>query len=176
MTVPLRAQPDILPDLIAPGLKLWFVGTAAGPVSAAQGAYYAKPGNRFWPTLHAIGVTPRQFAPHEYPDLLELGVGLTDLCKKTWGVDSAIPRDAFDAVGFGRKVRSWNPGALAFTSKTAASLWLGTPTGRLATGRQPDSKGLPVVFVLPSPSGLATRWWSVEPWAEVGDWFKRQKR
>lgn len=170
-----NAQGHILKDLLAPDLPLWFVGTAAGPQSAAMGAYYAKPGNRFWPTLHSAGITPRRFAPHEFPLLLELGIGLTDLCKTAWGVDSAIPREAFDPAALRAKVRRYRPRALAFTSKTAASLWLGRPTAGLAPGLQKQAADGPAIFVLPSPSGLATKWWSPEPWAELGEWFARTR-
>lgn len=166
----------ILPDRLAPDLPLWFIGTAVGPRSAQLGQYYAHPGNRFWRALHEAGVTPRLFAPHEYERLLPLGVGLTDICKTRWGVDAAIPREAFDVEGFTDKVRRLRPRALAFTSKTAASLYLGRPTGRLATGRQAgaDAAG-PAVFVLPSPSGLATSYWSIEPWREAGDFLRAMR-
>ena len=160
----------VLPDRLAPNLKLWFVGTAAGPMSAAVGAYYAHPGNRFWRALHETRLTPRQFAPHEYPLLLKLGVGLTDFCKTSWGVDAQIARDAFDVEGFRRKVKRLKPAALAFTSKTAASLWLGKATGRISVGRQAVGEG-PEVFVLPSPSGLATSYWSIAPWREAAEFL-----
>jgi len=166
-----RATTHILPDRLAPNLRLWFVGTAAGPMSAAVGAYYAHPGNRFWRTLHDAGVTPRLFAPHDFPLLLDLGVGLTDFCKTAWGVDSQIAREAFDVDGFGRKVERLRPCALAFTSKTAAGLWLGKATGRISVGRQAVSEG-PEVFVLPSPSGLATSYWSIEPWREAAEFLR----
>lgn len=168
-----KATAHILPDVLAPGLKIWFVGTAAGPKSAAVGAYYAHAGNRFWRTLHEAGITPTQFAPHDFPKLMELGVGLTDFCKTGWGVDSAIPRDQFDVAGFRSKVETLKPRALAFTSKTSASLWLNKPTGRIAPGRQLSAETEPVVFVLPSPSGLATSYWSADPWREVGVWLKQ---
>ncbi len=161
----------ILPDRLAPGLRLWFVGTAAGPMSAAVGAYYAHPGNRFWRTLHETGVTPRLFAPDEYPLLLGMGVGLTDFCKTGWGIDSQIAREAFDVEGFRRKVKRLKPGALAFTSKTAASLWLGKATGRISVGRQAVGGG-PEVFVLSSPSGLATSYWSIGPWREAAEFLR----
>jgi TDG/mug DNA glycosylase family protein len=161
----------ILPDRLAADLKLWFVGTAAGPMSAARGAYYAHPGNRFWRALHEAGVTPRLFSPHEFPLLLEMGVGLTDFCKTDWGVDAQIAREAFDVEGFRRKVKRLKPGALAFTSKTAAGLWLGRSTGRITTGRQETKEG-PVVFVLPSPSGLATSYWSLAPWREAAEFLR----
>lgn len=158
----------ILPDRLAPDLKAWFVGTAAGPRSAAVGAYYAHPGNRFWRALHDAKITPRLFAPEEYPLMLDLGIGLTDFCKVSWGVDSHIERAHFDVVGFTRKVKRLRPKALAFTSKTSAGLWLRQPTGRIKTGRLPTVHlNGPVVFVLPSPSGLATSYWSLEPWREL---------
>ena len=50
-----RNPAHILPDVLASGLKVWFVGTAAGPKSAAVGAYYAHGANRFWRTLHEAG-------------------------------------------------------------------------------------------------------------------------
>lgn len=163
---PVRAH--ILPDRLAPNLKVWFVGTAAGPRSAAERAYYAHPGNRFWRAVHEAKITPRQFAPHEYPLMLDLGIGLTDFCKVSWGVDSQIDKDHFDVAGFTRKVKRLKPRTLAFTSKTAAGLWLGKSTGRIQIGRQDASHtDGPAVFVLPSPSGLATSYWSIAPWKQL---------
>ena len=140
-------------------------------MSAAEGAYYAHPGNRFWRALHEAGITPRLFAPHEYPLLLDLGVGLTDFCKTGWGVDAQIAREAFDVDGFRRKVKRLKPGALAFTSKTAASLWLGSRRDGSAWGGRSTHEG-PAVFVLPSPSGLATSYWSIEPWKDAAAFLK----
>ncbi|HOY78767.1 MAG TPA: mismatch-specific DNA-glycosylase [Hyphomonadaceae bacterium] len=158
----------ILPDRLAPDLKVWFVGTAAGPRSAAERAYYAHPGNRFWRAVHEAKITPRQFAPHEYPLMLDLGIGLTDFCKVSWGVDAQIDKDHFDVAGFTRKVKRLKPRTLAFTSKTAASLWLGKSTGRIQIGRQDTTQDDgPAVFVLPSPSGLATSYWTIAPWKQL---------
>lgn len=64
-----------------------------GAASAAERAYYAHPGNRFWRALHEAKITPRLFAPQEYPLLLDLGIGLTDFCKISWGVDSQIAKN-----------------------------------------------------------------------------------
>jgi TDG/mug DNA glycosylase family protein len=170
-----RNSSDILPDVLAPNLKVWFVGTAAGPKSAAVGAYYAHGGNRFWPALHAAGITPTRFAPHDYSNVLALGVGLTDFCKTGWGIDSAIAREQFDVTGFRRKVKRLKPKALAFTSKASAGLWLERKTGRIAVGRQGEpAAGEPIAFVLPSPSGLATSYWSIEPWRDLGRWLSEQ--
>jgi double-stranded uracil-DNA glycosylase len=169
----ISAAAPILPDLLAPGLRLWFVGTAAGPRSAAERAYYAHPGNRFWRTLHEVGVTPARLAPADYGALLELGVGLTDVCKTAWGVDARLPREAVDADGLMAKVETLRPSALAFTSKTAAAWALGRRPSTLGFGRQAAEAAPGVaVFVLPSPSGLATSHWRVEPWREVAEWLR----
>ena len=69
----------ILPDLLANNLELVIVGTAAGRVSGRRGLYYA--GNRFWRTLHEVGLTPIELRPGEHGKLLDYGIGLTDLAK-----------------------------------------------------------------------------------------------
>ena len=90
----------LVPDLLASNLKHVFCGTAPSTASAKVVAYYAKPGNRFWPSLHEVQITPHRFAPTDYPQLLALGVGLTDLCKVHAGTDAQLPADAFDASAF----------------------------------------------------------------------------
>src|SRR3954464_11234255 len=84
----------VLPDVLVPGLKLVFCGTAPSPTSAARGAYYAGPGNRFWDILAETGLTPRRLAPEEYGLLPQFGIGLTDIVKSQSGVDADIARDA----------------------------------------------------------------------------------
>ncbi len=155
------ASRDLLPDLLAPNLKLVFCGTAASTKSAADGAYYAKPGNRFWPALHQSGITPRQFAPSEFPALLTLCIGLTDLCKQYCGTDEQLPADAFDIDAFRRKIERYQPRLVAFTSKNAGRAVLGRQP---AYGVQPERIGRTVLFVLPSPSGLATRFFDLREW------------
>src|SRR3546814_7604122 len=59
------SRAPVLPDVLAPGLRLVFCGSAAGRKSAELGAYYAGPGNKFWPTLYEIGLTPRHFRPQD---------------------------------------------------------------------------------------------------------------
>jgi TDG/mug DNA glycosylase family protein len=168
-----RRATHILPDRLAPNLRVWFVGTAASARSAEVRAYYAKPGNRFWPTLHETGITPTLFSPHDYPKLLGLGIGLTDLCKVASGVDAKIDEKDFDAAGFAAKVKRLKPRALAFTSKKAASLFLGRDTGKIALGLQTGERaGGPAIFILASPSGGAKSHWKIKPWQELSDWLR----
>jgi len=158
--MPARPEP-VLPDLLAPGLRLVFCGTAAGARSAAEGAYYAHPGNLFWRALFEAGFTPRLFAPADFPGLLSLGIGLTDLAKRHSGNDAQLPGDAFDAVALRRKVRRHRPRLLAFTSKNAARGALGHAADY---GLQEEAFGDTRLFVLPSPSGQARGHWNLQPW------------
>src|SRR5262245_9518457 len=111
-----------LPDLLAHDLRVVFVGTAAGKRSAELGHYYAGRGNRFWRTLHEIGLTPRLFEPREFRDLLALGLGLTDMSKLGSGMDHQVAKHEFDPDRFVANVRRYRPRAIAFTSKKAASI------------------------------------------------------
>jgi double-stranded uracil-DNA glycosylase len=166
---------DRLPDQLQPHLRLVFVGTAAGRRSADLGHYYAHPGNRFWRTIHAVGLTPRRYQPHEFPALLELGIGFTDMCKLGAGMDHAALKAGVDVAAFAEKMRRTRPATIAFTSKKAASLFYGRPTTAIALGRQTALNDFPVVFVLTSPSGAASGAWSLQPWQELAAHVGREK-
>jgi double-stranded uracil-DNA glycosylase len=153
---------QLVPDLLAPGLDLVFCGTAPSPASFKARAYYANPGNAFWPTLNAVGLTPERFSPDRYPELLVLGIGLTDLNKTEYGSDHELSAGAMDAGSLHAKVAKFRPAAIAFTSKNAASLGLGVKAP--AYGRQPGLLEGAAVFVLASPSGRARSFWTIEPW------------
>jgi TDG/mug DNA glycosylase family protein len=158
-----------LPDQLEDQLRLVFVGTAAGQRSADLGHYYAGPGNRFWRTIHEVGITPRRYQPHEFRALLKLCIGFTDVCKLGAGMDHQALKSPVDIAAFREKVRRHRPNTIAFTSKKAASLFYGRPTKAVALGRQPQHDDFPVVFVLASPSGAASGHWSVQPWQELAD-------
>ena len=159
----------VLPDVLAPGLAVVFCGTGAGAWSARVGAYYGKPGNKFWPTLHAVGLTPRRLAPAEYPAVLAFGIGLTDVAKEHVGQDDAIDLDRVDAAALHARILQFRPRHLAFTSKRAASLALGRPTASFAYGVQEERIGTTRLHVLTSPSGAAGSYWSIEPWRRLAE-------
>jgi TDG/mug DNA glycosylase family protein len=159
----------ILPDVLQPGLRLVFCGTAAGKRSAAEGAYYAHPGNLFWRALFDAGLTPRLYSPAEFPQLQQLGIGLTDLAKRHAGNDDELPRDAFDVDALRHKIEQHAPRLLAFTSKAAARAALGRPA---VYGLHAERIGRTQVFVLPSPSGQARGHWTIEPWRVLGELFR----
>lgn len=161
---PHPATDPVLPDVLQPGLRLVFCGTAAGRVSAAAGAYYANPGNYFWRTLHTAGFIPQRLAPAEFRRLPEYGIGLTDLAKHHVGNDADLPRAAFDREALRERILACAPSWLAFTSKNAAQAYHGQ---RVDYGAQDWRIGATRVFVLPSPSGQARRSWNPALWAEL---------
>src|SRR3984885_13264570 len=158
--------PHVLPDLLKPRLRIVFCGTAAGNVSAARGAYYAHPQNRFWSALHAFRLTPRQLKPEDYAELPQWGLGLTDIAKHVSGLDRELPagalgREACSALE--AKIIAAEPQWLAFTSLNAGRRYLGRVAG---FGGHPAPLGPPRLWLLPSPSPTAgwnwernTRWW-----------------
>ena len=81
---------SVLPDVLKPGLRVVFCGTAVGSKSARAGAYYAGRGNQFWSVLYRVGLTPRQLEPQEFRLLLQYGIGLTDLAKRRSGSDGVL--------------------------------------------------------------------------------------
>jgi len=163
---PMPGHEHVLPDVLRPGLALVFCGTAAGKRSAAEGAYYAHPGNLFWRALHQSGLTPRQFAPAEFLKLLDFGIGLTDLAKHHAGNDNELPRDAFDADALFAKIRFCQPRVLAFTSKNGARAALGHA---VSYGLQNENIDGTRIFVLPSPSGQARGHWTLAPWMALAE-------
>ena len=157
---------EILPDVLGPGLRVVFCGTAASAAAARIGAPYAGPGNYFWPTLHEVGLTPRRLEPTEFRQALRYGIGLTDLCKTRSGSDREIGTDGFDPAALLAKLERFAPEWVAFTSKTAAQAALGgSPSYGEQPGRLADSR----VYVLPSPSGRARRYWDLGHWQALAD-------
>ena len=164
----------LIPDLLAPGLDLVFCGTAPSPASFKARAYYANPGNAFWPTLHAVGLTPERLAPQRYPELLTLGLGLTDLNKTEVGSDHELSPEAMDAQSLHAKLRRYRPAAIAFTSKHAATLALGVTAP--AAGRQVELLEGAAAFVLASPSGRARSFWTLAPWKEAAAFVAERRQ
>ena len=143
-----------VPDVIAPNLKVLFVGINPGLYSAATGHHFARPGNRFWPTLYAAGITPRLFSPFEERELLPLGCGITNVvARATAGADELSP-DEFVAGGkrLLAKVLKFQPGVVAILGVGAYRAAFDRPRAVIGSQGEPivESK----LWVLPNPSGL----------------------
>lgn len=164
---------DVLPDVLTAGLHVVFCGTQAGAVSARRGAYYAGPGNKFWKTLFETGLIPEPLGSADFPDLPRYGIGFTDVAKRTSGPDTALMWHHFDITGFLSKIREHAPAIVAFNGKRAAQAGLGEERGlKLAYGLQPSLLVGSRVFILPSTSGAASGYWSIEPWRELATLVK----
>ena len=162
---------DVLPDVLKPGLKVVFCGTATGNRSAIIGAYYAGRGNQFWAVLHRVGLTPCQLQPQQYRSLLSYGIGLTDLVKSVSGNDNILVGKLgklFDIAGFRQRLENAAPKALAFNGKRVAMEFLGRP---VKYGLQPERVESSTVFILPSTSGAAQVYWNEQYWLELAEYI-----
>lgn len=151
---------DHLPDVLAPGLRVVFCGTAAGTASSRAGAYYAGPGNKFWRTLEEVQLTPRRLAPEEFSEVLNYGIGLTDLCKSAAGSDVEVARHGFDVRRLRAQIETYRPAVLAFNGMKGGQV----AVDATAYGQQRERWASTAIWVLPSTSGAANRYWDVEHW------------
>jgi double-stranded uracil-DNA glycosylase len=148
------ARGRTIPDVIGPGLKVLFVGINPSLYSAAVGHHFARPGNRFWPALHAAGFTDRLLHPSEGRILLESGYGITNLAAPATAAADELSDEELreGARRLGRKVRRYRPAVIAFLGVTAYRVAFGRPKAKL--GPQPERLAESAVWVLPNPSGL----------------------
>lgn len=150
----LAAQNKTVPDVIAPGLRVLFCGINPGLYSGATGHHFARPGNRFWPTLHLAGFTPRLLHPSEERELLTYGYGVTNLVTRaTATADELAPEEL--VAGQRRlksKVKRYHPQVVAILGISAYRTAFGQKT--VVLGRQSELLANTVVWVLPNPSGL----------------------
>jgi TDG/mug DNA glycosylase family protein len=150
----LAANGKSIPILIARDLKVLFCGLNPGLWSAATGHHFARPGNRFWPALHASGFTPRLIKPHEQGELLGWGLGITNFVERA----SATAAELSDAeliagaVRLRKTVLKYRPAMLAILGIGAYRTGFGQKT--TAMGLQRELIGETRVWVLPNPSGL----------------------
>ena len=123
-------------------------------MSLATGHHFARPGNRFWPALHAGGFTPRLLAAHEEHEMLQWGYGITNLVARTTARADQLAEAEFAKGGklLAAKVRRYKPKVLALLGLGAYRSAFGRPGA--AVGQQEEHLGQTQVWVLPNPSGL----------------------
>lgn len=148
------AAGSAIPDVLAPGLGVVFAGINPGLYSGATGRHFARPGNRFWPTIHQAGFTPRLMRPDETSELLALGIGITNLVNRTTATAAELTRE--ELRNGGARLRAMadrdRPRAIGILGVTAYRAAFDAP--RAAVGRQDDPLADAIVWVLPNPSGL----------------------
>jgi TDG/mug DNA glycosylase family protein len=163
MSRPTRADLDAardrtIPDVLAPGLRVVFAGINPGLYSAATGYHFARPGNRFWPTLHRSGFTPRIFRPDEQEQLLGLGLGISNIAARASArADELRPQELITGARIlNGKLQRLQPAWLAVLGVTAYRAAFGQR--HAAVGRQDETIGETRIWVLPNPSGINAHW------------------
>ena len=140
--------------MIVTDLRVLFCGINPGLYSAAVRHHFARPGNRFWPTLHAAGFTPRVLSPFEERELLPLGYGITNIVKRaTAGADELEDSEfAVGARALAAKVKKYQPRVLAVLGVGAYRVAFAQP--KAIVGPQAERIGSTRLWILPNPSGL----------------------
>ncbi|WP_305794736.1 G/U mismatch-specific DNA glycosylase [Myxococcus sp. CA040A] len=143
-----------MPDIIAPGLRVLFCGINPSLYSVVMGHHFARPGNRFWPTLHLSGFTTRQLSPSEQGELREQGLGITNVVDRATATADLLDKSELTegARSLEAKVRRYHPRFLAVLGMGAYRTAFARPKAQL--GLQEETLGTTRLWVLPNPSGL----------------------
>jgi TDG/mug DNA glycosylase family protein len=144
-----------VPDLIEHGLKVLFCGINPGLYSGAVGHHFARPGNRFWPTLFAAGFTDRLISPFEEDELLLRGYGITNLVRRaTASADELVKEEITQgALSLKRRVLKYRPRFVAVLGISAYRTAFQRPGATIGL-QQDDLIRDSRLWVLPNPSGL----------------------
>ena len=147
------ARGKSIPDVIAPGLDVLFVGINPSLWSGAVGLHFARPGNRFWRALHEAGFTDRLLSPYEGRELLKRKIGVSNLVNR-----ATASADELDLADYERgarrietKIRRYRPRVVAFVGMGAYRVGFRRPHAR--GGRQEERLAGAEIWVLPNPSG-----------------------
>ena len=148
------AHGKLVPDVIAPELHVLFCGINPGLYTAATGHHFARPGNRFWPTLYRSGFTPRLFFAEEEQLLLPLGYGITNFVARATAAAAELTPEELQlgAKVLAEKLEEFKPEVLAVLGISAYRVAFNLPKAKL--GPQPHFIAGAQVWVLPNPSGL----------------------
>ena len=119
-----------------------------------MGHHFARPGNRFWPALHVAGLTPRRLDAAEDMELLEHGIGVTNLVDRPTRAASELSADEMraGADALATLVAELEPRLVAVVGIGAWRAAFDRP--RATFGLQGDTVGGRPVWILPNPSGL----------------------
>ncbi|GGT42432.1 mismatch-specific DNA-glycosylase [Streptomyces purpureus] len=144
--------------MVAGGLSVLFCGINPGLMSAATGHHFARPGNRFWPVLHLSGFTPRQLLPSEQEELLDYGLGITNVVARASARADELTDEEYREGGriLVSKVERLRPSWLAVVGVTAYRTAFGERKARI--GPQERTIGETRIWALPNPSGLNAHW------------------
>jgi len=147
-------------DLNLDTCRLLIVGINPGLLSEAVDAPFARPGNRFWPALHAAGITSMLIdardglTPAHHAELRRQGLGFTNIVPRATAVASELSREEYVAGGraLEEKVARHRPEIVMVAGIGAYRLAFRRP--RATVGLQEERIGGAETWVVPNPSGL----------------------
>ena len=149
-----------VPDLLGPECRLLFSGINPGLWTAATGAHFARPGNRFYPALYGAGIVDHvidatdgmSFADRNA--LVDAGIGITNVAPRATAKASELTAEELREGGEAlvERVLQVAPRILAVLGITAYRTAFHEP--KAVPGPQDRSIGETQVWVLPNPSGL----------------------
>lgn len=158
-------NPPTLPDLLCEHLDIVFVGINPSLFSAAQGHYFARKINRFWPAFSRsrlsraarAGLGVERLEPVHDRMLQAYGFGFTDLVKRPSPRSTDLarnePRDGVAALA--RKLERFKPRFACFHGVTVGrpvQKSLASHLPEIGLGLQPYRIGATRIFVVPNPS------------------------
>ncbi|MCR2792423.1 mismatch-specific DNA-glycosylase [Microbacterium sp. zg.Y625] len=152
-----RTVPDLMPERP----RLVFVGINPGLWTAATGAHFARPGNRFYPALVAAGILPRLpritddgMSPDDRRMLLDAGIGISNLVHRATARADELSREELreGARRLEADAGTWDAAVIAVVGITAYRQGFDRP--RATSGRQPEALAGGALWVVPNPSGL----------------------
>ena len=110
--------------------------------SAAVGHHFARPGNRFWPALHAAGFTPRLLRPDEDGELPAHGIGVTNIAARPTRAAAEITAAELreGARELERLVRRHAPRLVAVVGLTAYRTAFARPAATIGLQPEPDRR------------------------------------
>lgn len=152
-----------VPDLLGGpewNCRLLIVGINPGLWTAATGAHFARPGNRFYPALHRAGIVSRTFDAAagmddaDRKELLDRGIGITNLVQRASARADELTPTELRAGGerLTALVEQLRPAVVAVLGITAYRAAFGRRDAK--QGRQPSDLSGAQLWVLPNPSGL----------------------
>lgn len=161
-------DPDALDDVLPSDLtclRLLIVGINPGLWTAAVNAPFARPGNRFWPSLHRAGLTDRVIdaasglREDDAAQLLERGIGITNLVgRATARADELTPAELRVAgAHLVHRLTTLQPQVVVIAGITAFRTAFELPRAQLGKQNPEDVKAWPAevaLWVVPQPSGL----------------------
>ncbi|SDC76064.1 TDG/mug DNA glycosylase family protein [Terribacillus halophilus] len=144
-----------IPDHLEKGLRLLFIGFNPSVRSAETGHHYANRNNRFWNILYQAGITERKFEPCEDQDLLQRGIGFTNIVARPTKAAADITKEEYieGAQLLRDKLQYYRPKVACFVGKGVFQQY--SKVKQTGWGVQASSVTQHVTeFVAPSSSGL----------------------